>query len=88
MVTIDFKLTDIKLESSGAYLLKLETRKFVTDQEQFDKGYFMFFYPVGVLSPTLVETKILFQSFCQERFEWDAPLPESARKQWNRWLQD
>lgn len=32
--------------------------------------------------------KILFQSLCYDKFEWDAPLPESARKQWNRWLQD
>ena len=47
-----------------------------------------FFDPLGVLSPILVEMKILFQSLCQEKFEWDAPLPESARKQWNRWLQD
>ena len=47
-----------------------------------------FFDPLGVLSPILVEMKILFQSLCQDKFEWDAPLPESARKQWNRWLQD
>ena len=47
-----------------------------------------FFDPLGVLSPILVEMKILFQSLCQDKFEWDAPLPESAQKQWNRWLQD
>ena len=47
-----------------------------------------FFERLGVLSPTLVETKILFQSFCQKKFEWDTPLPESAWKRWNRWLQD
>ena len=44
-----------------------------------------FFDPLGVLSPILVEM-ILFQSLYQDKFEWDAPLPESARKQWNRWL--
>ena len=47
-----------------------------------------FFDTLGVLSPILVEMKILFQFLCQDKFEWDAPLPESARKQWNRWLQD
>ena len=32
-----------------------------------------FFDPLGVLSPILVEMKILFQSLCQDKFEWDAP---------------
>ena len=44
--------------------------------------------PLGVFGPTPVETKILFQSFCQEKFEWDGSFQESAWKQWNRWLQD
>ena len=25
---------------------------------------------------------------CQEKFDWDAPLPEPARREWMRWLQD
>ena len=37
-------------------------------------------YSLGVLSPILVEMKILFQSLCQDKFDWGAPLPESIRK--------
>ena len=47
-----------------------------------------FFDPLGVLSPVLVQMKVLFQMLCQEKFDWDAPLPEAARREWMRWLQD
>ena len=47
-----------------------------------------FFDPLGVLSPNLVEMKVLFQMLCKEKFDWDAPLPEPSQRQWNRWLQD
>ena len=47
-----------------------------------------FFDPLGVLSPVLVQMKVLLQMLCQEKFDWDAPLPEPARREWMRWLQD
>lgn len=47
-----------------------------------------FFDPLGILSPVLVQMKLLFQLLCQEDIAWDAPLPEPVRKQWNEWLQD
>ena len=47
-----------------------------------------FFDLLGVLSPVLVQMKVLFQMLCQERFDWDAPLPEAAWREWMRWLQD
>ena len=47
-----------------------------------------FFDPLGVLSPVLVQMKVLFQMLCQEKFDWDALLPEPARREWMRWLQD
>ena len=47
-----------------------------------------FFDPLGVLSPVLVQMKVLFQMLCQKKFDWDALLPEPARREWMRWLQD
>ena len=41
-----------------------------------------FFEPLGILSPVLVQMKLLFQLLCQENIAWDAPLPEPVRKQW------
>ena len=46
------------------------------------------FDPLGIVSAILVPMKVLFQTLCEENVDWDAPLPEEARKQWNRWLRD
>lgn len=32
--------------------------------------------------------KVLFQTLCEENVDWDVPLLEEARKQWNKWLRD
>ncbi|XP_068686960.1 uncharacterized protein [Montipora foliosa] len=47
-----------------------------------------FFDPLGILSPVLVQMKLLFQLLCQGNIAWDAPLPEPVRRQWKAWLQD
>ena len=47
-----------------------------------------FYDPLGILSPVLVQMKLLFQLLCQENIAWDAPLLEPVRKQWSTWLQD
>lgn len=47
-----------------------------------------FFDPLGILSPVLVQMKLLFQVLCQEKVAWDAPLPEPVRRKWIAWLQD
>ncbi|XP_068724219.1 uncharacterized protein [Montipora capricornis] len=47
-----------------------------------------FFDPLGILSPVLVQMKLLFQMLCQGNIAWDAPLPEPVRRQWKGWLQD
>ena len=75
------------------FIFKSETLlRFSEDLEatrrNFLKVLSSFFDSLGVLSPILVEMKILFQSLCQDKFDWDAPLPESTREQWDRWLQD
>ena len=47
-----------------------------------------FFDLLGILSPALVQMKLLFQSLCHENVAWDSPLPEPVRRQWKSWLQD
>ena len=46
------------------------------------------FDPLCIISAILVPMKVLFQTLCEENVDWDAPLLEEARKQWNRWLRD
>ena len=40
-----------------------------------------FFDPLGILSPVLVQMKLLFQLFCQENIALDLPLLQPVRRQ-------
>ena len=42
--------------------------------------------PMGLLSPVIIEFKILFQELCQAKIEWDDPLGESMRERWENVL--
>ena len=41
---------------------------------------------MGLISPVVVNFKILFQELCQARLEWDEPLSESMRERWEKLL--
>ena len=38
--------------------------------------------PMGLISPVVVNFKILFQELCQARLKWDELLSESMRERW------
>jgi transposase InsO family protein len=38
--------------------------------------------PLGLLSPVTIRAKILLQELWQQKFEWDAPLPENIQEKW------
>ncbi|XP_062703704.1 uncharacterized protein LOC134286149 [Aedes albopictus] len=40
------------------------------------------FDPLGLLGPAIVRAKILMQSLWKQHLDWDAPLPEGFRKDW------
>ena len=41
------------------------------------------FDPLGLLSPFIIRLKILFQTLCSQRIEWDCLLEGEHLKQWN-----
>ena len=43
-----------------------------------------FYDPLGVISPIVVQFKILFQELCKERRDWDDPLEGSCKSTWQR----
>ena len=43
-----------------------------------------FYDPLGVISPIVVQFKILFQKLCKERRDWDDPLEGSCKSTWQR----
>ncbi|XP_046856074.1 uncharacterized protein LOC124449168 [Xenia sp. Carnegie-2017] len=46
------------------------------------------FDPLGLLSPTIVKAKILFQDICYSGVDWDDTLPKSVKEKWEKWLRD
>ncbi|XP_046861952.1 uncharacterized protein LOC124455325 [Xenia sp. Carnegie-2017] len=42
----------------------------------------------GLLSPTIVKAKILFQDICYSGVDWDDTLPKSVKEKWEKWLRD
>ena len=44
------------------------------------------FDPVGILSPTVVPSKILFQRMCKEGGSWDNDINDKCKAVWKKWL--
>ena len=38
--------------------------------------------PLGLISPVIVQFKVLFQKFCQAKLDWDGPFTESLKERW------
>ena len=41
--------------------------------------------PLGFLAPFLVEGKKIIQELCQEKADWDDPVPDHMRHRWDNW---
>ena len=46
------------------------------------------FDPLGLISPIVVLSKIMFQELCQNSKDWDEPLTAPLEKQWSEWITD
>ena len=41
--------------------------------------------PLGIVSPAMLEGKVLYRESCTEKKAWDAPLSEETMKKWKKW---
>ena len=41
----------------------------------------MFFDPIGILQPLVINLKILFQKVCKEKFDWDEIISEELKEE-------
>ena len=41
--------------------------------------------PLGLVSPTTLQGKIVYREACDGKCAWDAPLPEALAQCWNKW---
>jgi hypothetical protein len=44
--------------------------------------------PLGLVAPVLLTGKKILQALCKENADWDDPLPEKLRIEWERWRKD
>ena len=43
------------------------------------------FDPLGIVTPSILEGKLLMQSLWQLKLDWDSPLPDDVRERWHAW---
>ena len=43
----------------------------------------MFFDPLGVISPLVLQTRLLFKNICNEKLDWDDVILEKFAKEWS-----
>ena len=46
------------------------------------------FDPLGILSPVIINLKVLFQQLCKEKCDWDAPLKDDIKENFEKTISD
>ncbi|XP_057694568.1 uncharacterized protein LOC130917316 isoform X2 [Corythoichthys intestinalis] len=46
------------------------------------------FDPLGFVAPFILVGKRILQRMCQEKLDWDEPLPQDLKPEWEAWLRD
>jgi hypothetical protein len=41
--------------------------------------------PLGLISPMMLEGKIIYREICEEKIRWDGSIPDELSKQWLKW---
>ena len=47
-----------------------------------------FYDPLGILSPVIILSKIIFQAICKSKVDWDDPVDSFLHEQWLKLVQD
>ena len=45
------------------------------------------FDPIGIVSPFVLQGKLILQELCKLDFQWDENIPEHLANKWEKWLQ-
>ncbi|XP_064643619.1 uncharacterized protein LOC135497715 [Lineus longissimus] len=43
------------------------------------------FDPLGLVSPVLLQGKMILQDLCHQKADWDDPIPDKIRMRWGKW---
>lgn len=44
--------------------------------------------PNGYIAPVTLKGKQILQQMCKDKLDWDSPIPEYIRPQWEKWRQE
>ena len=47
----------------------------------------MFYDPLGLVSPIVLQSKLIYQSLCKEKINGDTIIPESTRNVWDKFVE-
>ena len=48
----------------------------------------MFYDPIGLISPIILEFRLFFQKICTGKYDWDTELPLNFATLWNRLIKE
>ena len=41
--------------------------------------------PLGFIAPDVLIGKVILQKLCKDQYDWDSPIPDTLRSQWEKW---
>lgn len=44
--------------------------------------------PLGLIAPLVLVGRLILQEMCRNKMDWDDPVPEELRPQWEKWRQE
>ena len=47
----------------------------------------IFYDPLGLVSPIVLQSKLIYHSLCKEKINWDIIVPESIRNVWDKFVE-
>ena len=86
VLVINWNTSRCELELEFSNLVKLALQLPATKQNIL-KITAMFYDLLGLVSPIVVQSKLIYQSLCKEKINWDTIVPESNRNIWDKFVE-
>ena len=86
VLSINWNISRDELELEFSDLAKLALQLPATKRNIL-KITAMFYDPLGLVSPIVLQTKLIYQSLCKEKINWDTIVPESIRNVWDKFVE-
>ena len=86
VLDINWNISHDELELEFSDLAKLALQLPATKRNIF-KRTAIFYDPLGLVSPIVLHSKLIYQLLCKEKINWDTILPESIGNVWDKFVE-